>query len=602
MPDIESRLRYLESLTSHQTFNPTSRRPLQAKQSPTTTTVVFEETPVFDSFSHFVAHDTNYASQRRLLLHQEQLQVRNTASGKRLQGIDGVEGRDVLMGDDAGKVQRILEWPQYSHPHLMTAIKRHQNNLLAEQQQQQSKKKRSSSTTSLWNTLFPLRKTSSSTPSQTTTKNRSKRLLPDPAYVLHLVRLRIVDEQPHHAFQLLERSLIAPSVLRKQALKPLVNLVMLLALDKGYEDICIYLLTAGFPSNPFAPIFGSQLRRFPSYFLVAVALKRERVTSWILQNTPTKTLSSKQGKVIIILFLGNINRAWFNGLRALHVAQWRGTFSLTQMLLKAGAGVDRSISYLTYLRCRSYFLNHVQPKKPLNSFELLKPALNNASLSSSSSSARLRSNREVFKKSRLYALDFACATGKTESSQLLLQAHTPELLAANEFVLLMLPDAQVAWEIVNKAPGLLRVQRDLRGNTPLHLAARAGRVDLIAVYLSSREGAGLVDSLNGAHETPLHEAARSANRAAVQFLISHGADCSICNCEGLTALQVARRSGISSEELFDFFHAADTLKNTQSLLSSIITTTEQANTPKETSKRLLIQKLLRYPKKYFFNQ
>lgn len=258
-------------------------------------TVVFRETPVFDSYSHFVAHDTNYVSQRRLLLHQEQLQLRTTqglASSKRLQGIDGVEGRDVLMGDDDAKVARILDWPQYSNPQLMAAIKRYQSNLLAkqQQQQQQGKKKPASSSTSLWNTLFPLKRASNQPP-----KNRTKRLLPDPAYVLHLVKLRIVDEQPHHAFQLLERCLIAPSVLRKQALKSLVNLIMLLALDKGYEDICIYLLTAGFPANPFSPIFGSSLlcpRRFPSYFLVAIARKRERVISWILQNTPTKILSS----------------------------------------------------------------------------------------------------------------------------------------------------------------------------------------------------------------------------------------------------------------------------------------------------------------------
>ena len=297
------------------------------------------------------------------------------------------------------------------------------------------------------------------------------------------------------------------------------------------------------------------------------------------------------------------------------MAQGNGTFSLTQMLLKAGAGVDRSISYLTYLRCRSYFLHHVQQEqhklRESNSFELTKGYLLSTSSSyassSTSSSARLRSNREVFKKSRLYALDFACATGRTESSQLLLKSYTPELLAANEFVLLMLPDAQVAWEIVNQAPNLLKKQRDLRGNTPLHLAARAGRVDLMAVFLS-KESPGLVDALNGNHETPLHEAARSANRAAVQFLISHGADCSICNSEGLTALQVARRSGITSEELYDFFHATDTLKHTQNLLSAIISTTtnssnnDSISTPKAASKRLLIQKLLRYPKKYFFNQ
>ena len=392
----------------------------------------------------------------------------------------------------------------------------------------------------------------------------------------------MIDEQPERALHLLSTRLVSPSVLRKQSLRAAVNLLFLLALEKGFDEVCLFLLNAGFPSSLLAPIFGGarQARRFPSYLLVAISLRRERLVHWYLARDPAPSPSL-------------LNRAWFNGIRPLLVAQWTGSFSLTQALLRAGASADRSISYLTYLRCRSYFLREsadgaegavgVRMGMGLGmglGIELARTSNSQASISNSkaltpstpstittpSNPSTTPCNRSRLKRLRMFAVDFACATGRFESAHLLLQSMPPASLAQNDFCLLLLPEASFAQAVLQRCPQLLLRQRDWQGNTPLHVAALAGRIDLLHVFLSHCP----IDVLNAQHSTPLHQAALSANRAAVQFLISQGADCSIADGSGRTALQVARQAGISSEELYDFFHAADTLKLSRAVIEAAI--------------------------------
>ena len=116
---------------------------------------------------------------------------------------------------------------------------------------------------------------------------------------------------------------------------------------------------------------------------------------------------------------------------------------------------------------------------------------------------------------------------------------------------------------------------------------------MVSLYLRYTSN---VDVLNFQHWTPLHEAAAGAHRATVQYLISCGADCSIKNMQGKTALQVARENGITSEELYEFFHSADTMQRTQQLIGQL-TIPEITPKPDEKGSRLLIQKLMKYPRK-----
>lgn len=187
MPDIEERLRFLEALSAHQTFanikntKPTSTTSTAAKeqneheekeenqqsrnaiQHPG---ALFNETGLQQRLADFLKHDTNFLAQRKLILHQEALQLQQRpGAGKHLQGIDGFEGKDVLLEADSGgqdELGRLLRWPQYSDPRLGAAIQRHQNALLLAANKRESRtkknknknKKKSPITMPLWAALF----------------------------------------------------------------------------------------------------------------------------------------------------------------------------------------------------------------------------------------------------------------------------------------------------------------------------------------------------------------------------------------------------------------------------------------------------------------
>jgi ankyrin repeat protein len=378
------------------------------------------------------------------------------------------------------------------------------------------------------------------------------------------------DGREAQAIEILKRRLASLSLIKKSDLRCLVNELFLRSLDKGFDDLVLLLTDCGFPENFDSAIYGhTKTRRFPSYLLLSVCLGRLRIVEKICEIQPRV----------------HLNKGWFNGIRPLMLAQmtpkltWK-SFQMTELLLKTGAEPNRSITYNTFLeglrfrRCR---------------------------LSKTDEGEGSRGLREIYKKTRLYAIDFACVRGKFESVQLLLRFEKRpwrDWLGRSEFCLLRLLNFEVAAEILRRIPELIK-QRDPRGNTPLHWAAKMGRTDLIALYLKYSE---TVDVLNRMHWTPLHEAAASAHRSTVQYLISRGADCSIRNLEGQTALQVARENGISSEELFDFFHSADTMQKTLKLLGQLVipgALEGQQVAPLKGTSRLLIQKLMKYPKKFF---
>lgn len=77
-------------------------------------------------------------------------------------------------------------------------------------------------------------------------------------------------------------------------------------------------------------------------------------------------------------------------------------------------------------------------------------------------------------------------------------------------------------------------------DTPLHIAARKGELDDIAVLV--RHGAD-VNLRGDLGHTPLHYAAMSAQAAAVERLLDLGADTSLKNEFSETPLQVAEVGG-----------------------------------------------------------
>lgn len=397
--------------------------------------------------------------------------------------------------------------------------------------------------------------------------------------VLHLTILKVKDERELEAIEILKRKLASLSLLKKTDLKAMVNELFLRSLDKGYDDLVILLMNSGFPDNFNHSIYGDpKSRRFPSYLLLAIGLGRLKVVQRMLEIQPRVQM----------------NRGWFNGIRPLMMTQMTKKVSgqsllMTQLLLKHGAEPNRSISYSTYLK--GIIFRQLKMTKKMWKGDKIKKE-----------KKLPRGRREIYRNSRLFALDFACIREKYESGHLILSSKiTNDWLIKNEFCLLQLDNFELVADILQRCPELIK-QRDPRGNTPLHYAAKNGRTDLISLYLKYNCN---VNVLNWMHWTPLHEAAFKAHRATVQYLINRGADCSITNVEGMTALQIARANGISSEELYDFFHSADTIQRTQQILGQLVipemtgVNDNNNNTNSGSGSRLLIQKFMKYPRKFW---
>ncbi|XP_068633964.1 BRCA1-associated RING domain protein 1-like [Battus philenor] len=78
--------------------------------------------------------------------------------------------------------------------------------------------------------------------------------------------------------------------------------------------------------------------------------------------------------------------------------------------------------------------------------------------------------------------------------------------------------------------------KDYAGWTPLHEVVQNGRLDLLQLLLKYN---ALVNVPGVGNETPLHEAVRYNHKEIVEVLVKHGADLDARNCKGETPVQLA---------------------------------------------------------------
>ncbi|KAM3223333.1 hypothetical protein ACQJBY_056965 [Aegilops geniculata] len=98
--------------------------------------------------------------------------------------------------------------------------------------------------------------------------------------------------------------------------------------------------------------------------------------------------------------------------------------------------------------------------------------------------------------------------------------------------------------VFDKAPSLLFVQ-NCQGDTPLHCAARAGNIQMVARFILLANGQGinnakgLLETQNKLHETALHEAVRSGNNDIVKLLMEENSQLARFPEEGTSPLYLA---------------------------------------------------------------
>ncbi|KAJ1921315.1 hypothetical protein IWQ60_006789 [Tieghemiomyces parasiticus] len=132
-------------------------------------------------------------------------------------------------------------------------------------------------------------------------------------------------------------------------------------------------------------------------------------------------------------------------------------------------------------------------------------------------------------------------TSDAEFVHTLLEGTGPALVRASRQCLVLQQDLDLTLALVHHdAP--LTLQNDRFGNLPLHLAARAGLLDLVLVYL----WLGLSPNAPGQNGwTPLHEAMSWGHHSVALQLLAHGARLDQANRDGLTPVQLALLFGHS---------------------------------------------------------
>ncbi len=90
--------------------------------------------------------------------------------------------------------------------------------------------------------------------------------------------------------------------------------------------------------------------------------------------------------------------------------------------------------------------------------------------------------------------------------------------------------------------------QDKYGWTPLHLAIRRGREDMVR-YLVEEKGAD-INIQDNSGWTPLMEAIMDDFPSIAKYLVEQGADLDIANKRGATAFMLAQKFGRSS--MYDF--------------------------------------------------
>ena len=93
--------------------------------------------------------------------------------------------------------------------------------------------------------------------------------------------------------------------------------------------------------------------------------------------------------------------------------------------------------------------------------------------------------------------------------------------------------------------GASRLARDRMGNTPLAVAARAGRLAVVKALLASAspEETVQIDRPNVAGSTPLIQAVQSNRTEVAKLLVDAGAGVDAVNAQGETALSAAAFTG-----------------------------------------------------------
>ncbi|KAJ3416119.1 Ankyrin repeat domain-containing protein 42 [Chytridiales sp. JEL 0842] len=378
--------------------------------------------------------------------------------------------------------------------------------------------------------------------------------------IFHLLSLAIVDQRTTQACVLLEE--LSSAALRKKQ-PQLANKVFLSALAQGMEGVCIGMLEKGFPvsvnssvvvhssmnaspqsapasaqganggASPQKPI-GMKSFQLPSYFMCAVALGLENLVKAMIKRA-------------------DVNQTW-HGLSPLHLTAAKNSSLISSMLLDNGADVNLGIRFSQYTLLRrlkststSTSAGNPVPRMPklrgLNSLKQAGLPVTEAAPKKKSIVANIANEPTIL------PVEIAAANGHFELARTLLSRMDTKTCQNSSFGLLVQRDIEFTTLLIRA--GVPIGQKDPDGSTALHLAARAGDLDMVIALVYFKHD---VNAKGQNDWTALHEAISQRRVETIKYLLKVGANMNAVNNLGETPRALGSRLGLAPSELDDMLN------------------------------------------------
>ncbi|KAF0505312.1 ankyrin [Gigaspora margarita] len=339
------------------------------------------------------------------------------------------------------------------------------------------------------------------------------------------------------------------------------NRAFLMAIAHRMDDVALAMYERGIPGDVNSPILvknskntdrgGISGLKFPSYFILAVALGLNELVKAMVKRA-------------------NMNQTWF-GLSPLIIAVSQATIAysstglksksrttlLIKLLLDNGADPSQGLPLEQFNTLRKLKAKHYMRRlNILNSFKSDEVPSESDRFDSvpqqygsiAWNSKQRKEEMENFSKGKwVLPIDIAAVAGNLEIVRMLLSRMDVSSVSSSSFCLSVQRDVMLTLELAHSGANVN--QRDLRGNMPIHIAARSGHVDMVVILLQ------LGTNVNAKGEndwTPLHEAMSQKYLNICSILITAGADTKLVNNKGKTAIELGLERGLTQEQINQF--------------------------------------------------
>ncbi|RIA99516.1 ankyrin repeat-containing domain protein [Glomus cerebriforme] len=161
------------------------------------------------------------------------------------------------------------------------------------------------------------------------------------------------------------------------------------------------------------------------------------------------------------------------------------------------------------------------------------------------SAKKTKEDMEKFAKGKwILPIDIAAISGDIDLVKIILSKMEESNIASSSFCLSIQNDVMLTLELAHAGANVN--QKDLKGSTALHRAARSGHKEMVVVLLQVGADVNVKDENDW---TPLHEAISQKHLDVCPILVAAGANLSATNNSGKTPKELGIDCGLTLEQV-----------------------------------------------------